>query len=152
MPHPPVPDLSTHLGYWLRFVSNHVSHGFMRKLDGLGVTAAEWVILREMYDESDIAPSRLAEKIGMTRGAVTKLADRLVAKELAARRADPSDKRAQTLALTAKGRELVPELAALADRNDAEYFGHLSAQERSLVEGVLRDIVARHGLKTLPVS
>ena len=152
MPHPPVSPLTAHLGYWLRFVSNHVSQAFARKLAGLDVTVAEWVILREMYDEGEIAPSRLAEKIGMTRGAVTKLADRLIAKELVSRRAHLSDGRAQTLALTAKGRELVPDLAALADRNDDEHFGHLTAEERERVEALLRDLVARHGLKSLPIA
>jgi len=39
---------------------------------------------------------------------------------LVVRKSDTRDGRAQTLALTAKGRKLVPTLAALADANDAE--------------------------------
>ena len=152
MPHPPISPLTAHLGYWLRFVSNHVSHSFARKLEALGVTVAEWVILREMHDEEEFSPSRLAEKIGMTRGAVTKLADRLIVKGLVERRASPSDGRAQTLSLTTEGRALVPDLAALADRNDHEHFGHLSADERALVEALLRDIVVRHGFKSIPIA
>ena len=35
--------LENHTGFWLRFVSNHVSHGFARKVAGSGVTVAEWV-------------------------------------------------------------------------------------------------------------
>ncbi len=66
----PVSNLTAHLGYWLRFVSNHVSYAFARKLEGLDVTAAEWVTLRELFDESEIAPSRLADRIGLTRGAL----------------------------------------------------------------------------------
>ena len=42
-------DLKQHAGFWLRFVSNHVSHAFARKLLSSGVTVAEWVVLREMY-------------------------------------------------------------------------------------------------------
>ena len=30
----PASDLTSHLGYWLRYVSNHVSHAFARKLTG----------------------------------------------------------------------------------------------------------------------
>lgn len=144
--------LTSHLGYWLRYVSNHVSHAFARKLEDRGVTVAEWVILRELYDVGMIAPSRLSEQLGMTRGAITKLADRLIAKALIARNANPQDARAQTLELTLSGRDLVPELSALADKNDAEFFGHLTEAERQSLERTLKDIVARRGLTSIPLS
>jgi DNA-binding MarR family transcriptional regulator len=99
-------DLTAHLGYWLRFVSNHVSQAFARKVEARGVTVAEWVVMRQLLDVDAMPPSHLAEHVGMTRGAITKLADRLVAKSLVVRTADESDGRAQTLALTAKGRKL----------------------------------------------
>ncbi|HEY1709817.1 MAG TPA: MarR family transcriptional regulator [Rhizomicrobium sp.] len=146
------PDLTAHLGYWLRYVSNHVSQAFARKLEGRGVTVAEWVVMRELYDEAAMPPSRLAEKLGMTRGAITKLADRLIDKAFVARRANPADARAQTLALTPQGRRLVPELAALADRNDAEFFDHLTETEHATLKRLLKGIVARRNLKTIPTS
>ena len=46
-------DLETHLGYWLRFVSNHVSHAFSLKLQARDVTVAEWVVLRELFDPAN---------------------------------------------------------------------------------------------------
>jgi hypothetical protein len=70
----------------LRFVSNHVSYAFARKLSDKDVTAAEWVVLREMYGERAIAPSSLAERLGLTRRAISKLADRLIQKKLISRR------------------------------------------------------------------
>jgi DNA-binding MarR family transcriptional regulator len=147
----PISPLDAHLGYWLRFVSNQVSHAFGRKVAGSGVTVAEWVILRELYDTS-LSPSTLAEKIGMTRGGVSKLTDRLVAKSLVARTTGGEDRRFQSLALTAKGRSLVPRLAALADQNDATFFGHLKPAERQRIENAMRDIVRRHGFKSVPME
>ena len=144
--------LTSHLGYWLRYVSNHVSHAFARKLEDRGVTVAEWVMMRELYSLEAIAPSRLSEKLGMTRGAITKLADRLIAKTFVTRDTNPADARAQTLALTSAGRDLVPELSALADRNDAEFFSHLTPDERQSLEHMLRNIVARRGLTSIPLS
>ena len=38
-----VSALDAHLGYWLRAVSNHVSHAFKTKVERHGVTVAEWV-------------------------------------------------------------------------------------------------------------
>jgi predicted regulator of amino acid metabolism with ACT domain len=75
-----VSDLKKHVGFWLRFVSNHVSHAFARKLLASGVTVAEWVVMREMFDDEETSPGVLAERIGMTRGGVSKLVDRLVAR------------------------------------------------------------------------
>ena len=145
-------DLETHLGYWLRFVSNHVSHAFSLKLQARDVTVAEWVVLRDLLDGDGVPPSLLADRLGMTRGAISKLADRLVAKELVERTASTEDRRQQTLALTAAGRKLVPALSALADRNDAEFFGHLKPAERAALEKTLRGIVRRHDLKTIPTA
>jgi DNA-binding MarR family transcriptional regulator len=47
------------------------------------------------------------------------------------------DRRYQALALTAKGRAMAPKLAALADQNDAEFFGHLNAAERESVKAII---------------
>ena len=153
MPSPrPVPDLTAHLGYWLRYVSNHVSQAFARKVEANGVTVAEWVLMRRLLDEKEIAPSRLAERARMTRGAITKLADRLIAKSLLVRAADPEDGRAQTLSLTPAGRALVPRLAALADANDAEFFDHLSDKDRAALLRIFRGIVKKRDLKSLPVD
>lgn len=148
----PASELDAHLGYWLRYVSNHVSQGFARKVEAYGVTVAEWVLMRQLLHEEALAPSRLAERMGMTRGAISKLADRLIAKSMLARVADPNDGRAQTLTLTSAGRALVPELAALADENDAEFFDHLASKDRAALLRILREIVERRGLKSLPID
>lgn len=147
-----VPDLTDHLGYWLRFVSNHVSQAFARKVESHGVTVAEWVLLRQLWDEEALAPSRLAERMGMTKGAISKLAERLIAKSLLVRAADPQDAWAQTLALTPAARTLVPELAALADVNDAEFFDHLRPDDRAALLRILRGSVEKRGLKSPPVE
>jgi DNA-binding MarR family transcriptional regulator len=145
-------DLTEHLGYWLRYVSNHVSLAFARKVEMHGVTVAEWALMRQLLDQDSLAPSRLAERMGMTRGAITKLADRLIAKSLLTRAADLEDGRAQTVALTAKARKLVPELAALADANDAECFDHLTPKDRAALLRILRGIVETRRLKIMPVD
>lgn len=149
---PPVSDVTAHLGYWLRYVSNHVSQAFARKVAAKGVTVAEWAMMRVLYGQEPTAPSRVAAQMGLTRGAVTKLANRLVAKSLITREASVDDGRAQTVALTAAGAAFVPELAALADQNDAECFAHLSADEREALQRILRDLVARLGLTAMPID
>ncbi|MGA9587201.1 MAG: MarR family transcriptional regulator [Terracidiphilus sp.] len=147
-----VSDLRMHVGFWLRFVSNHVSHAFARKLLLSGVTVAEWVVMREMFDEEETSPGVLAEQIGMTRGGVSKLVDRLVGKGLVTRRERMDDRRFQSVALTAAGRRLLPQLAAMADENDEEFFHPLSAKERAALMATMKKLVQAHNLQTLPTE
>jgi DNA-binding MarR family transcriptional regulator len=147
-----VSTLASHTGFWLRLVSNHVSHSFARKLAGSGATVAEWVILREILEAGRTSPGRLATSTGLTRGAVSKLVDRLVHKGLVSRTEADRDRRFQDVELTAAGRALVPRLAVLADRNDQEFFCRLSARERETLVTTLKKLVAHHALKGIPTT
>ena len=146
-----VSDLETHLGYWLRYVSNQVSHAFALKVQTLGVTVAEWVVMRDLYYAKS-GPSALADRLGMTRGAISKLADRLEVKALIARGTVEVDGRMQILALTPAGRALVPKLTSLADENDEEFFGDLDPSVREMIAAAMKAIVRRKGLKAVPID
>lgn len=148
----PVSDLTAHIGFWLRMVSNHVSQAFAAKLADKEVTVAEWSLMRALYGKEPMAPSRLADAMGMSRGAITKLADRLIAKSLIMREASAHDGRAQTLALTDRGSALVPDLAALADRNDAEFFECLATGERETLERLLKSLAQRGDMTAIPIK
>lgn len=148
----PVSDLYAHYGFWMRKVSNHVSHAFAAKLAYKGVTVAEWALMRALYGKEPTPPSHLADEMGMTRGAITKLADRLIAKSLIARVASADDGRAQTLALTKRGVDLVPRLAALADRNDTEFFACLTADERQTLKRFLKRLAAANQVNAIPID
>jgi DNA-binding MarR family transcriptional regulator len=147
-----VSDLEKHVGFWLRFVSNHVSYAFARKLSASEVTVAEWVVMREMFKDEETSPGVLAERIGMTRGGVSKLVDRLVTKRLVTRHDRSDDRRFQSIALTAAGQRLTPQLAALADENDEEFFHPLSTGERAALIATMKKLVQAHGLKKLPTE
>lgn len=148
----PVSALSDHLGFWLRAVSNHVSNSFANRLTEKETTVAEWVLLRALYDREASPPSKLADELGLTRGAVTKLADRLIAKGLVARAANTADRRAQFLSLTVEGQSLVPELAAIADQNDAECFKTLSEGDQTVLKDILMRLVEKGRITATPID
>ena len=152
MTHSGISDLEAHLGYWLRFVSNHVSYAFQRSLEAREVSVAEWVVLRALFDDEALAPSQVADRLGMTRGAVSKLVDRLVAKELVQKTPGARDRRYQSVALTSAGRTLVPALAELADENDRDFFAALSTTERQTLLHLMQKLVQMHGLKQVPTD
>lgn len=149
---PPVSALEAHLGYWLRFVSNHVSHAFRKKVEASGATVSEWVVLRELYRAERTTAGELAQTLGMTKGAISKLIDRLEDKGLLKRVVREEDRRHQELELLAPGRRMVPKLAQLADENDAEFFGVLPSELREELLQVMQELVRIHGLKSVPLE
>jgi DNA-binding MarR family transcriptional regulator len=145
--------LKTHIGYWMRLVSNQVSHTFARKLEASGVTVAEWVVLREMSDGAGTtSPSAVADLTGLTRGAVSKLIERLYRKGLVARRESSCDRRYQDIEVTPAAVALVPKLAKLADENDEAFFGVISAAERSALRETLIRIADLHHFSQPPIE
>ena len=150
---PPVSELRSHTGYWLRLVSNQVSKAFAAQLDEMGSSVVEWVVLREIYAAGGtVAPSVVAELGGLTRGAVTKVIDRLLAKSLVTRRESMSDRRYLDLCLTAHGKALVPQLAAVADRNDTAFFTVLSASEHKALLKLMKKLAHAHAMNHSPVD
>jgi DNA-binding MarR family transcriptional regulator len=147
-----VSDLTAHIGYLLRMVSNSVSQEFARKAASEGVTVAEWALLRSLYDSDPVAPSALARKMGLTKGAISKLAERLLEKGLLERTGNPDDKRGHRLSLSAAGLGKVPLLAALADGNDAAFFAVLTGEERDGLRHLLAALIDRHGLSAVPID
>ncbi|WP_349259002.1 MarR family winged helix-turn-helix transcriptional regulator [Bdellovibrio sp.] len=146
-------ELKSHIGYHLRVVSNAVSQSFARKLAASDVTVAEWVILREMYAGNEkTSPSVVAELTGLTRGAVSKLIDRLLHKGLVTREESSGDRRYQEIKLTASAVKLVPKLARIADENDASFFSPLSQSERKCLVSILVKLAESHKLNTNPIE
>jgi DNA-binding MarR family transcriptional regulator len=147
-----VAGLEDHLGYWMRRVSNKVSGGFARTLEERETSVAEWVLLRVLFEREEASPAELADAIGMTRGAISKIVAKVQAKEWAVSREDPEDGRALRLTLTVKGRRVVPELAEIADENDQEFFRCLNAKERAELRRLLVKLTEYNEIRDVPVE
>ncbi len=150
---PEASQLKSHIGYWLRVVSNAVSHSFAKKLAACDVTVAEWVILREMYSgDKTTSPSVVADMTGLSRGAVSKLIERLLQKGLVTRAEASGDRRFQEIELTRAARKLLPKLARIADENDESFFSILTPSERSALKAILVKMAESHQLDTNPIE
>jgi DNA-binding MarR family transcriptional regulator len=128
----------------LRAAAGSAHHSLARALRPHGVTAAEWTLLRELRAAGAVAQARLAERLGLTPGAISKLVDRLVAKRLLVRgRGRGGDARVQIIGLTGTGALLVPQLERLAGAAETALFDGLSPRERSVLDGALRKLAGR---------
>ncbi len=148
----PVPQLGSHLGYWLRHVSNAVSGAFSRALHEKQTSVAEWVLLRELHEHGQTAPGELADSLGLTRGAVSKIVDKLDTKGWVQTDAKEGDSRFRLLSLTRAGRRNLPVLAAIADQNDARFFDCLSAREKSVLRELLIKLADHNHIDDVPTE
>lgn len=134
----------------IRKVSNALSYGLGVRISSNGVTVAESAFLRSLQTYEPISPSLLAEKMGITRGGVSRLADRLYRKRLVTRSESDGDVRTHTLALSPHGHELMPILSALDDENEASYFSVLTSAELETLHAILLVLIERHGPTNTP--
>lgn len=148
----PVPRLEDHLGYWLRRVSNAVSGAFSRALQQKQTSVAEWVLLRELYERGQAAPGELADVLGLTRGAVSKIIDKLEAKSWVQTDANEGDNRSRLLSLTRAGKRSLPALADIADQNDTRYFDCLTAKEKAVLRELLIKLSEHNHIHDVPTA
>ena len=64
---PQTPDVESHLGYWLRRVSNHVSGAFARALETKHASVAEWVVICHIGGQPGITSGETAGSLDLTR-------------------------------------------------------------------------------------
>ncbi|GAA0664818.1 MarR family transcriptional regulator [Kitasatospora atroaurantiaca] len=134
--------LRDHLGYWLRRLSDEVHGRFEKELARHDVTVSQWAVLVTVHRGDAVTTREVARFIDIDPGAVSRLVDRLAAKGLITREPDPASRRSLRLTLTETGRELVPRLAEIADRNDAYFFGALEPGTRAQLEARIRQLLA----------
>ncbi|MFF8865048.1 MULTISPECIES: MarR family winged helix-turn-helix transcriptional regulator [unclassified Streptomyces] len=133
--------LQDHLGYWLRRLSDEVHGRFERELAAHDVTVAQWTVLITVHRGDASTTREVARYIDIDSGAVSRLVDRLIGKGLMAREPDPASRRSLLLVLTPAGRDLVPRLVEIADRNDAHFFGDLDPAQRDRMQTWIRELV-----------
>ena len=108
--------------------------------------------MREILDQGEASPSALVEKIGMTKGGLSKLLVRLEGKKLLQRYVRDDDRRHHLVVLTEAGRRLVIRLAVVADANDEAFFGHLPLIEQQHLIEAMKSLVRHHNWHDWPVE
>jgi len=137
-------DLQDHLGFWLRKLSNHVSASFAQRVEKYGVSVANWVVLRVLFNDEAMTLTEVVRAVGVDQGALSRMVERLVARGWVSRQESPTNRREVAISLTAEGRKLVPKLAREADENDRMIFGHLPPSEIKGFEATIKRLLAHH--------
>jgi DNA-binding MarR family transcriptional regulator len=113
---------------WMDVFMHRSMHGWSHFAKSTGLSLQQFGILMQLHHRGGCGVSGLSEHFDITNAAVSQLVDKLVQGGLIRRDEDPHDRRAKTLTLTERGRELIQQgieeryrwMDLLADKLTAE--------------------------------
>ena len=108
-----------------------------RELIGLEVTPAQMNALVVLYEPKNLPMGELAELLGLTESAATRLVDRLLRMNLVRRDRDDVDRRVVRVRLSSYGRQLADLVFQRRQEQFTRFAQRLSAGEReNLIQGL----------------
>ena len=110
---------------------------FDRRAVGLGVTRAQWKVLFRLTRQPGLRQIELADMLDIEPITLSRIIDRLEEGGLVERVADPADRRAWRLHVTANAQPLVEKLRAVADEMISEAFAGIDPKDIEITRLVL---------------
>ena len=132
-------NLKSDIGYWLNRLRMEVHQSFEQRLVAHDVTIAQWCILIALYNNDAASIKELSLFIETDKASISRVVERLVQKKLVAHTAG-KDRRSGRISLTDQGRMLIPNLIFEANKNEQQFFGHLSDQELEQLRSIFTTI------------
>lgn len=97
-----IPENTFHLGLLIHLANQFKDQLISQYFSGMEITAAQFKVLINIY-KGFTSPVEISRNLVMDAGAMSRMVDRMVKRELIARSPNPQDKRQVILALTSKG-------------------------------------------------
>jgi MarR family transcriptional regulator, transcriptional regulator for hemolysin len=122
-----------------------------KRARGHGMTRAQWTILLNLERQPGLLQKELAELLEVEPITVARLVDRLEARGMVERRADPTDRRCWRLHLTDASRPLMSEIGGHLDELASIITEGLSPETLEVVAASLarmRDAIAAESKRT----
>ena len=110
---------------------------FDRRAVGMGVTRAQWKVLFRLERQPGLRQIELADMLDIEPITLSRIIDRLEEAGFVERVADPADRRAWRLHVTARAQPLIEKLHAVADEMIAEAFAGIDPDQIAVARAVL---------------
>jgi DNA-binding MarR family transcriptional regulator len=129
------------IGYLMRRVVTLVGGEIERRMEPLGLTDAQWKPLLKLFTSGDSTVAALARGCHLDAGAMTRLLDRLEAKNLCRRVRSLEDRRVVNLELTDEGRVAARQIPGLVAEVQAVTAAGFSEEEFVQLKGYLNRLL-----------
>ncbi|MES2414929.1 MAG: MarR family winged helix-turn-helix transcriptional regulator [Pseudomonadota bacterium] len=134
------PDES--VAYLMRRIISVASQQIERELEPAGLTNAQWVPLLKLHMGTASTVAELARSCELDAGSMTRLLDRLEAKQLVRRVRSSDDRRVVNLELTDAGRVAAQGIPGILCGVQNAHLEGFSAEEWQVLKGLLRRILS----------
>jgi DNA-binding MarR family transcriptional regulator len=118
---------------------------FGRRAANVGVTGAQWKVLLKLTRKPGLRQAELADMLDVEPITLSRRVDRLQEAGLVERAADPADRRAWRLHITAKAKPVVVRLMAIADEMTGDAFAGVDRKDIETTRRVLAQVRERAG-------
>lgn len=132
--------LSGRLGYLLKRAFLNLEDLHREHLDPFGISGRELSVLLLLDAREPESQQETAERLRVDRTTMVALIDGLEAKDLVSRRADPSDRRRNVVALTGRGRRTLEKAVRASDAAEAQLLAGLDESEQADLRALLARI------------
>lgn len=129
------------VGYLMHQVLGAVGHEISRQLEPSGLTNAQWKPLFKLNTGKASTVAELARECHLDAGAMTRLLDRMEAKNLCRRVRSVADRRVVNIELTEAGRDAAARIPAVLSRVQNAHLAGFTAQEHAALKGYLQRIL-----------
>jgi len=102
-------QLTKSLRAWMDIYMQRSMGNWWRFAKSTGLSMPQFSLMMQMYHRGACGMSGISERFEITPAAASQMVDKLVQSGFIVREEDPSDRRAKTLNLTSKGRELIEQ-------------------------------------------
>jgi len=101
-----------------------------QRLHHLGLSQAKWLALLHIHrGGADMTQKELASRLGVEGPTITALLDRLMRDDYIERQESPTDRRAKTVHLTPKAKQLMKKIIAVAAQLRSELFADIPLKD-----------------------
>ena len=129
------------VGYLMRRIISLVGQGIEREMEPSGLTNAQWVPLLKLQMGLASTVAELARECDLDAGSMTRLLDRLEAKQLCRRVRSSDDRRVVNIELTEAGRAAAQEIPQALCRVQNAHLAGFSVEEWQVLKSFLRRIL-----------
>jgi DNA-binding MarR family transcriptional regulator len=124
---------------------------FDRRACGHGVTRAQWKVMFRLNRQPGLRQIELADMLDIEPITLSRIVDRLEEAGLVERVADPADRRAWRLHVTARAQPLIEKLKGIADEMIADAFAGIDPEDIEITRQVL-ERVRENASRTPPLN
>lgn len=129
--------LDRFLPYQLAVAAGRTSREFSGLYrDRFGIGIAEWRVVAHLSQGGSVSVREIFERVDMDKSRVSRAAARLEASGYVLKRVNETDRRLVELSLTDKGRQMMDEIAQMAEAYEADLAQRLGSNSKAFRAGL----------------